>query len=120
MRNSVSSDLTAPSTHRVPCHRYGVYSYQGSDLPDVSTTGRSQDNLFSENQITGGEETIKLKESDGTAFIDNTFDNVTTIRFDNTTEVLMKGNTGLEYVEIKVINGACFDDDSDSEFEPEC
>lgn len=100
--------------------KYGVYSYEGSDLPYVSATGRSQDNVFSGNQISGGLETIKLKESDGTAFIDNTFDAVTTIRFNDSTEVLMMGNTGLEYVDVKVNNGACFDDDSDSEFEPTC
>ena len=68
----------------------------------------------------GGAESLKIKEADGTRFIKNTFVNATTIRFDNATETLMSGNTGLDDVELKVINGACFDgnsndDDGDSD-----
>ena len=83
-------------------------------------SGRSQDNIFQENTISGGLESIKLKEADGTQFIDNTFENVTTIRFDDVTETLMSGNTGLDDVELKVANGACFDEASDDDFTPTC
>lgn len=100
-------------------HRYGAYSYQGTDAPDVSESGRSQNNVFFNNTISGGGEAVKIKESDGTAFVDNVFVNATAIRFENATEVLMQGNLGLNYVERKV-SGACFDVDSDSGFLPKC
>lgn len=83
-------------------------------------SGRSQNNVFIENEISGGDESIKLKQSDGTVFKDNNFSDTETIRFDDATEVLMKGNSGLSGVELKVTNGACFDEDSDDDFEPTC
>lgn len=82
--------------------------------------GRSQDNVFSDNTISGGKESIKIKEADGTQFIDNDFDDVTTIRFDDATDTLMSGNTGLDDIEIKIRNDACFNEDSDSIFVPTC
>lgn len=100
--------------------RYNAYTYLGSDDPDVVDSGRPQDNVFSDNTIIGGDETIKLKQADGTQFIDNIFENATTIRFDNSTETLMSGNTGLDDAELKVANGACFDDESDAEYTPTC
>ena len=103
-----------------PLLRYNIYSYLGSDAPDVVDSGRSQDNILRENIISGGLESIKLKEADGTQFIDNAFDNVTTIRFDNVTETLMSGNTGLDDAVVKVDNDACFDEASDDAYEPTC
>ena len=32
----------------------------------------------------------------------------------------MSGNTGLDDVELKVANGACFDEASDDDFTPTC
>ena len=83
-------------------------------------SGRSQDNIFKENTFVGGDESLKIKEADGTQFIDNTFEDATTIRFDDATEILMSGNTGLDDVEVKVANGACFDEDSDGDYSPTC
>lgn len=100
--------------------RYNLYTYEGSDAPDVVDSGRSQNNQFVENEVSGGQETIKLKESDGTVFQDNDFSDATTIRFDDATEVLMVGNKGLDDAELKVANGGCFDGDSDEGFEPTC
>eukprot|EP00904_Undaria_pinnatifida_P005809 jgi/Undpi1/2358/HiC_scaffold_13.g05741.m1 len=97
-------------------YKYNTYSYLGSDLPETVESGRSQDNVFSNNIISGGLESIKLKEADGTQFIDNAFDNVTTIRFDDVLNTLMSGNTGLEDADLKVDNGACFSEDSDEEY----
>ena len=83
-------------------------------------SGRSQDNIFQKNTIIGGLESIKIKEADGTQFIDNIFEDVTTIRFDDATETIMSGNTGLDDVTLKATNGACFDDSSDSAYTPTC
>lgn len=100
--------------------RYNFFTYEGSDEPDVVDSGRSQDNVFRNNEVSGGDESIKLKESDGTVFQDNDFSDTDTIRFDDATEVLMVGNSGLDDVELKVANDACFDEDSDDGFEPTC
>ena len=100
--------------------RYNTYSYLGSDAPDVVDSGRSQDNIFKENTFVGGDESLKIKEADGTRFIDNTFEDVTTIRFDDATGTIMTGNTGLDDADLKVANGACFDQASDAEFVPTC
>lgn len=86
----------------------------------MADSGRSQNNTFLNNTVSGGRESIKLKEADGTTFQENIFINVTTIRFDNATETLMLANTGLQDVELKVVDGACFDEGSDSGFEPTC
>ena len=85
-------------------------------------SGRPQNNVFSDNLIVGSKEAIKLKESDGMQFIGNTFVNTTVIRFNDSTDVVMLNNTGLDMdeVELKIDNGACFDSSSDEDFEPVC
>ena len=83
-------------------------------------SGRSQDNIFQENTIIGGLESIKIKEADGTQFIDNTFEDVTTIRFDDAEGTVVSGNTGLDDAELKVNNGACFSEASDAAYTPTC
>lgn len=112
------------SLSRTPCRprivRYNVFTYEGSDDPWVVDSGRSQDNVFSDNTIIGGDESIKLKEADGTQFIDNAFEDADTIRFHDCEDTLMSGNTGLDDVELKVTGGSCFDDDSDSDYTPTC
>eukprot|EP00904_Undaria_pinnatifida_P005807 jgi/Undpi1/2356/HiC_scaffold_13.g05739.m1 len=100
--------------------KYNTYSYLGSDLPDTVESGRSQDNIFQENTIIGGLESIKIKEADGTQFIDNTFEDVTTIRFDDAEGTVVSGNTGLDDAELKVNNGACFSEASDAAYTPTC
>lgn len=100
--------------------RYNAYTYLGSDLPDVVDSGRSNNNKYIDNVISGGLETIKLKESDDMIFEDNEFTDAVTIRFDDATGMIMTGNTGLDGVTLKVANGACFDASSDSDFTPVC
>lgn len=102
----------------VSSFRYNTYSYLGSDAPDVVMSGRSQDNVFRDNTIIGGKESLKIMTADGTQFIDNTFLDALTIRFDNATKTTMSGNTGLTDVKLKVANGASFDEKSDYGFEP--
>ena len=81
-------------------------------------SGRSQDNIFRDNTLIGGKESLKITTADGTQFIDNTFHEALTIRFDNATKTTMSGNTGLTGVKLKVANGASFDEKSDYGFEP--
>ena len=92
--------------------RYNAYTYLGSDTPDVVDTGRPQNNIFRENAFIGGQETLKIKEADGTQFLDNTFVDATTIRFDDAKETFMSGNTGLDATRLKLANGACLDGES--------
>ncbi|CAM9491122.1 unnamed protein product, partial [Laminaria digitata] len=112
--NVFSDNVISDST------RYNVYTYEGSDDPWVADSGRSQDNIFSDNTIIGGPESIKLGEADGTEFIDNTFEDPEKIRFQDSTRTVMSGNTGLGDVELRITDGACFDDSSDSAFTPVC
>ncbi|CAM9431716.1 unnamed protein product, partial [Laminaria digitata] len=112
--NVFSNNLVSEST------KYNVYTYDGEDKPWVVASGRPQDNTFSDNTITGGDESIKLRVADGTEFIGNTFETVTTLRFDDTAETVMSGNTGLNGVELKIDNGACFAEISDAAFNPVC
>lgn len=81
-------------------------------------SGRSHDNLFKENTIIGGIESITVKESDRTQFVKNAFKDAAKIRFDDAERTVMLGNTGLEDTRVKVANGAYFDKTSDHGYEP--
>ena len=83
-------------------------------------SGRCQDNIITGNTIVGGPESIKLGSADGTEFIDNICEDPAKIRFEDCTGTVMSGNTGLEDVEMRITNGACFDAKSDSAFTPVC
>ncbi|CAM9699718.1 unnamed protein product, partial [Laminaria digitata] len=100
--------------------KYNVYTYEGSDDPWATNSGRSQDNVFSDNTITGGDESIKLTMADGTEFVDNTFKSAKTIRFEDAEYTLMSGNTGLDDADRRISKGACFDKKSDSGYKPVC
>lgn len=70
--------------------------------------------------MSGGAEAIKLKEADGMVFDSNAFSgNDLVVRFVNSTEVVVTGNTGLGSVELKVVD-ACFSPESDEEYAPTC
>lgn len=131
---------TARALPRPGCpRRYNAYSYLGSDLPETVPSGRSQNNVFSQNVFRGARETIKIKEADGTQFLDNVFEasadanassvSIPVVRFDNATMNLMQGNAGLDpyadedeegAFELKADNDACFDGESDAGYEPVC
>ncbi|CAM9868495.1 unnamed protein product, partial [Laminaria digitata] len=101
---------------------YNVFSYVGSDKPGVSDNGRNYDMVFRNNEFTGSAESIKIKETDGFQFYDNVFRNAKVVRFDETKDTVMSGNTGLDFkdVEVKRLGGACFDGISDSSWTPTC
>lgn len=104
-------------------NRYNAFTYVGSDAPDTDEgkDGRPYDNTYSGNTMSGATESIKLKDADGMVFENNKFtgDNLV-IRFDNSTDTVMTGNTGLGSVELKVFNEACFSSESDAEYTPTC
>lgn len=84
-------------------------------------SGRPTSNTYIGNTIIGGRETIKLKEADNMIFLENTFEDATTIRFFDTKNTLMLDNTGLEALDLELkTNSSCFDELSDSLFVPVC
>lgn len=100
--------------------RYNVYSYLGSDAPWVVESGRAKDNIIIGNTISGGPESIKLGSADGTEFINNSFESPAKIKFQDSTRTVVSGNTGLDGVQLRVTQGACFDRSSDVAFTPVC
>lgn len=100
-------------------HRYALYTYEGTDAPDVVNSGYSQDNIFQGNTIIDSAEAMKFKESDGNQIINNLFVDATSIQFANSSQSYVYNNTGLEDAELSVDN-ACFAEGSDAQFEPIC
>ncbi|CAM9170055.1 unnamed protein product, partial [Laminaria digitata] len=100
--------------------RYNIYTYEGSDEPWVTDSGRSQSNHFKRNTIIGSDESIKLTMADNTKFRDNVFQDATKVRFEDSTGTLMKRNTGLDDVEIRLDENACFQRSSDAPFNTVC
>ncbi|CAM9671794.1 unnamed protein product [Choristocarpus tenellus] len=78
--------------------QYTMYTYKGSDLPDVpNTTGRPVENKFIKNTLTGNHPyVIYLKEADGTRFKKNDFSGVAnedaTASFIDSTATVYKKN----------------------------
>lgn len=99
--------------------RYALYTYLGSDGPDVADTGRPQNNVFDSNTIIGGPQAIKLKEADGTVITNNVFEGPEKIEFNLTTENTFTGNFGLEGVEAKATD-SCFAESDVEELSDEC
>lgn len=99
--------------------RYALYTYLGSDGPDVVDIGRPQNNMFESNTIIGGPQAIKLKEADGTKIINNVFEEPEKIEFNLTTDTYFTGNMGLDDVEIKVTD-SCFTESDVEELSDSC
>lgn len=103
----------------VASFRYALYTYLGSDGPDVVDTGRPQNNVFDSNTILGGPQAIKLKEADGTKITNNYFEEPTKIEFNLTTGTYFTGNTGLEDAEVKATD-SCFAESDVEELSESC
>jgi parallel beta-helix repeat protein len=77
--------------------QYGVFSYQGIDIPAyTNSTGRPQGNTFTGNTFTNtGANAIKLTSSDAFTFTGNTFSGTLTKGFllSNTTATVFNSNT---------------------------
>lgn len=88
-----------------------MYTYEGSDAPDVSDISYSQNNTFDSNTIIGGPQAIKMKESDGNIIINNKFSNPGVIEWSDSTGNVVLGNAGLHRAtKIRMVHPACFDD----------
>ncbi|CAB1096849.1 MEP10 [Ectocarpus sp. CCAP 1310/34] len=84
---------------------YGLYTYQGSDDPDVSgNDGRVKDNSFDANTISNTDVAMKIKEGDDNSFTNNIFVNVKTFEFEDSTDTVWTNND---------IGGGCLDDSTD-------
>eukprot|EP00904_Undaria_pinnatifida_P005815 jgi/Undpi1/2363/HiC_scaffold_13.g05746.m1 len=102
-------------------YKHNVLTYIGADKPVATNTGgRSQNNIFKENKFSGDGESMKIKETDGFQFLNNNFKSADKIRFYDSTETIMKGNTGLKSTEVKVTHSSCFDEKCDDGFDPMC
>ncbi|CAM9520911.1 unnamed protein product [Ectocarpus fasciculatus] len=99
-RNTISDNLFSGIT------QYGLYTYMGSDDPDVpNSDGRPADNTFDGNTIeTDGDNVgVHIKEGDGNVFTNNVFTGVDTYEFDDSSDTTWTGNTG----------GGCLDGSTD-------
>ncbi|CAM9705670.1 unnamed protein product, partial [Choristocarpus tenellus] len=108
-RNTITNNIFTNSS------KYQLYTYQGSDLPDVlGTTGRPLYNIFSDNTITKtGEDCVKIKEADYTVIKNNLFEDVLELTFTNSTETSWHGNTLDAEPEFEMNGYACMASDSD-------
>ncbi|CAM9629201.1 unnamed protein product [Pylaiella littoralis] len=71
--------------------QYGLYTYQGSDAPDVSI-GRPSRNTFMANLINKCDIGVKIKEGDDNVFTDNTFVSTNTFEFPDSTNTFWEDN----------------------------
>ncbi|CAM9489433.1 unnamed protein product [Ectocarpus fasciculatus] len=83
--------------------QYGLYTYEGSDEPDVSD-GRPSGNILTSNLVEDCPIGVKIKEGDDNSFYDNTFVNVDTFEFPESTNTLWTGND---------IGGGCIEEDDE-------
>ncbi|CAN0209622.1 unnamed protein product [Ectocarpus sp. 12 AP-2014] len=86
----------------------GLYTYQGSDEPDVSD-GRPSGNVLALNLVEDCPIGVKIKEGDDNEFYENTFINVDTFEFPESTNTLWSGND---------IGGGCIEEDDEFDAAP--
>ena len=73
-------------------------------------TGYSQNNTYEGNIVMGSYQAIKLKESDGSRLINNTFFSPGEIQWVNSSRNVVIGNVGLETADEISVTEACFDE----------
>lgn len=92
------------------CSSYALYTYLGSDAPDVAHTGFPVNNVFEGNHIKGGPQAIKIKQALGTQIVNNNFSEPTRIEWQNSTRNVVVGNEGLHDNSTEVrLYQTCFD-----------
>lgn len=94
--------------------RYNIFTYLGSDPPDVEgTSGLPIGNVFWRNYISGTRyDTIKLKQAESSVIVNNRIRGASTVSFDGSSDTMYRDNeeeTGMEGV---AKGSACFSDDS--------
>ncbi|CAN0243860.1 unnamed protein product [Scytosiphon promiscuus] len=84
----------------------GLYTYEGSDEPDVAG-GRPYDNVLSNNVVSNCPVGVKIKEGDDNVLAGNTFIDVDTFEFPDSTNTLWTGNT---------IGDGCIEEDDEVDY----
>jgi poly(beta-D-mannuronate) C5 epimerase len=96
MRLSVgSADNQVDGNEFANNQQYGIYLYQGSDVPHEGDDGRPKRNLFTGNSVTGNLQSgINLTNGDDNRFSGNEFaNNAPTLRFSQGPRNILDGNT---------------------------
>eukprot|EP00752_Nemacystus_decipiens_P009061 g8090.t1 len=76
------------------CSDYGLYTYEGSDLPTEGVSnGRPSDNTFDSNMVTNTAGGVKLKYSDNIIVTNNEFTGTTELEFFDAQGTVWSGNT---------------------------
>ncbi|CAM9699219.1 unnamed protein product [Scytosiphon promiscuus] len=112
--NWIHDNIIASST------RYNIFTYVGSDLPDVEgSEGLSNDIVFWRNYLTGTYlESIKLKDAESMVIVNNRISTAATISFERCDDTTYRDNDMEAYLELLVKTDTCFT--SDSAAEPVC
>eukprot|EP00904_Undaria_pinnatifida_P008377 jgi/Undpi1/466/HiC_scaffold_1.g00462.m1 len=89
---------------------YAIYTYLGSDPPNVGDNGFPQNNVFEGNHIRGGPQALKIKQASGTQIVNNNFSEPMKIEWQNSTGNVVVGNEGLHDNSTEVrLYQTCFD-----------
>eukprot|EP00903_Cladosiphon_okamuranus_P016037 g14807.t2 len=74
--------------------KYGLYTYQGSDVPGVKgNNGRPKNNVFESNIISNTDVGVFIKEGDDNTFTKNDFTGTKTFKFTDSTDTTWTSNT---------------------------
>ncbi|CAN0151476.1 unnamed protein product [Ascophyllum nodosum] len=101
---------------------YNLYTYLGSDKPDVpDTTGFPIGNVFWRNYLSGTfEDSIKLKQAEQSVIVNNRLTSAGSIMIDASTQTTFRDNEEETFLSFSIKEDSCFTDDSDSDLTPRC
>lgn len=107
---SLALPLTITVGPLVSYPSYAIYTYLGSDPPNVGDNGFPQNNVFEGNHIRGGPQALKIKQASGTQIVNNNFSEPMKIEWQNSTGNVVVGNEGLHDNSTEVrLYQTCFD-----------
>ncbi|CAM9851353.1 unnamed protein product [Pylaiella littoralis] len=100
--------------------RYNIFTYLGSDLPDIpDSDGLSDGIVFWRNYLSGAYlESIKLKDAKNVYIVNNRISTAISISFDECSDTTYRDNEEEAYLVPNIKDSACFT--TDSELEPYC
>ncbi|CAM9925068.1 unnamed protein product [Ascophyllum nodosum] len=75
------------------CTNYGLFTYHGSDTPEVSSDGRPSENFFYDNAISDTKTSVKIKEANKTVITGNTFTGASRLEFNDAEGTAWSSNT---------------------------
>lgn len=98
--------------------RYKMIQAKGLSIREWWILGGCRTAL-SRGTVFGGFESITLMSADGTEFTGSSFSNPTKISFEDSTKTVVSDNAGMDSVELKIADGARFDEISFAGFTPD-